>query len=62
MNNPNRSGRVVISIPIVLLFLSACALQDEAPATGSSTVSIMTFNVENLFDNADDPGKDDRTY
>ncbi|MGB5247549.1 MAG: endonuclease/exonuclease/phosphatase family protein, partial [Woeseia sp.] len=23
---------------------------------------IMTFNVENLFDNTDDPGKDDRTY
>lgn len=22
----------------------------------------MTFNVENLFDNVDDPGKDDRTY
>ena len=26
------------------------------------TVSIMTFNVENLFDNVDDPGKADETY
>ncbi len=27
-----------------------------------AAVSIMTFNVENLFDNLDDPGKDDKTY
>ena len=27
-----------------------------------ATVSIMTFNVENLFDNLDDPGKDDKAY
>lgn len=26
------------------------------------TVTIMTFNVENLFDTEDDPGKDDRTF
>jgi len=26
------------------------------------TVTVMTFNVENLFDNNDDPGKDDETY
>jgi len=25
-------------------------------------VTVMTFNVENLFDNNDDPGKDDETY
>jgi endonuclease/exonuclease/phosphatase family metal-dependent hydrolase len=25
-------------------------------------VTLMTFNVENLFDNADDPGKDDKAY
>jgi len=28
----------------------------------SQRVSIMAFNVENLFDTADDPGKDDATY
>lgn len=37
------------------------------PATSVRTaatqrVSIMAFNVENLFDTADDPGKDDATY
>ncbi len=25
-------------------------------------VTVMTFNVENLFDNEDDPGKDDKAY
>ena len=25
-------------------------------------VSVMSFNVENLFDNVDDPGKDDKAY
>ena len=27
-----------------------------------AAVTIMAFNVENLFDNVDDPGKEDRTY
>ncbi len=34
-------------------------LQTAAPR---HAVTIMTFNVENLFDNSDDPGKDDKTY
>ncbi len=33
----------------------------DAPGTASS-VTVMTFNVENLFDNVDDPGKDDKAY
>ncbi len=41
-----------------LVFFAACT---DAPAE-SSTVSIMTFNVENLFDNVDDPDKNDRDY
>jgi endonuclease/exonuclease/phosphatase family metal-dependent hydrolase len=31
-------------------------------AARNASVTIMAFNVENLFDNADDPGKEDRTY
>ncbi len=27
-----------------------------------TAVTIMSFNVQNLFDNADDPGKDDKAY
>ena len=37
----------------------------EAPADSGRSVddvSIMTFNVQNLFDNVDDPGKDDKAY
>jgi len=33
---------------------------DAAPALDS--VTIMTFNVQNLFDNVDAPGKDDKAY
>jgi len=56
---------------LALLLLQACArpageadaptpAPDSAPA--AETVTLMTFNVENLFDAEDDPGKDDRTY
>ncbi|HEX6259636.1 MAG TPA: endonuclease/exonuclease/phosphatase family protein [Woeseiaceae bacterium] len=34
----------------------------EKAAGDAAPVTIMTFNVENLFDTRDDPGKDDRTY
>jgi endonuclease/exonuclease/phosphatase family metal-dependent hydrolase len=33
-----------------------------AEPAGQASVTIMAFNVENLFDNVDDPGKEDRTY
>jgi endonuclease/exonuclease/phosphatase family metal-dependent hydrolase len=33
-----------------------------APDSANHSVTIMTFNVENLFDNMDDPLKDDRDY
>lgn len=44
--------------------LSACRQPEQSatPAAGIPAVTIMTFNVENLFDNNDDPGKDDLTY
>jgi endonuclease/exonuclease/phosphatase family metal-dependent hydrolase len=49
---------------ITLLLATGCT----SPATSNDqageaqAVTIMTFNVENLFDTRDDPGKDDRTY
>jgi endonuclease/exonuclease/phosphatase family metal-dependent hydrolase len=48
---------------LFLIFLVACSKQ-AAPDADSSvrTITVMTFNVENLFDNNDDPGKNDRTY
>jgi len=54
-------------LPVVLVtfFLAAgCTAPTPAPgrADEARAVTIMTFNVENLFDTGDDPGKDDRTY
>ena len=49
----------------LLVSVTACdvtSTPDANPAQASQSISIMTFNVENLFDNTDDPGKDDRTY
>ena len=42
-----------------LLLLVACVGRDAPPAPA---VTIMTFNVENLFDTQHDEGKDDYTY
>ena len=47
--------------------LAACAAELPYATTQSddiaiTTVSVMTFNVENLFDNIDDPVKDDKAY
>ncbi len=34
----------------------------DAPSATTPAVTIMTFNVQNLFDNVDDAGKDDKAY
>jgi endonuclease/exonuclease/phosphatase family metal-dependent hydrolase len=44
------------------LALAACRETDQPAASPAQSLTIMTFNVENLFDNIDDPDKDDRTY
>ncbi len=53
------------SLVIAALLLASC-IQEEHQATtniaDAQSVTIMTFNVENLFDNVDDPGKDDKAY
>jgi endonuclease/exonuclease/phosphatase family metal-dependent hydrolase len=56
---------------LALLSLTACS-KNESPAvddnaqtarpTTAASVTIMTFNVENLFDTIDDPGKDDKAF
>lgn len=64
--------RVFLSL-VVCLALAACssAENEQGPADDVSAVvaeserprvSIMAFNVENLFDTKDDPGKNDATY
>ena len=54
-----------IVVVVLTAFVAACsppAVETETAATKSHSVTIMTFNVENLFDNKDDPGKDDMTF
>ena len=57
----------VICIVFVLSMLCACS-PTEAPEIvtvdepAARVVTIMTFNVQNLFDNQDDPNKDDKAY
>lgn len=45
-----------------LLALGACGAPSSPPTEASTSASVMAFNVENLFDNVDDPGKDDKAY
>ena len=57
-------ARRVLFLPLTLFasILAACSNPEmPAPADGQS-VSIMAFNVENLFDNVDDPGRNDATF
>jgi endonuclease/exonuclease/phosphatase family metal-dependent hydrolase len=66
--NVAASALKLVSCTAGLLALAACHYtaadkdQPRADGPGRASVTIMTFNVENLFDNVDDPGKDDRTY
>lgn len=56
---------LVHTLTLVLL-LCGCSnpgQQGGASSVGApETVTIMAFNVQNLFDNADEPGKDDKAY
>ena len=59
----NRSGNAITLLTIcVALALAACRESAAPAASTPQSLTIMTFNVENLFDNIDDPVKDDRTY
>ena len=49
-----------ISIAVIATLIAAC--NPPAADTDIHTVTIMTFNVENLFDNKNDPGKTDSTF
>lgn len=53
---------------VLAFFLAGCQPGGTPPqdaagdAPAAPSVTLMTFNVENLFDTRDDPGKEDRTY
>lgn len=56
--------RPAIAVPMICTVLALTACREETPPADAAarSLTIMTFNVENLFDNVDDPGKDDGTY
>jgi endonuclease/exonuclease/phosphatase family metal-dependent hydrolase len=49
-------------ISILVFALSMVGCNSPVAETESHSVTIMTFNVENLFDNEDDAGKTDETF
>ncbi len=59
-------SKKISAIALSALLMTACSPAEQVTAGGEPAqefaVTIMTFNVENLFDNDDDPGKDDSTY
>jgi endonuclease/exonuclease/phosphatase family metal-dependent hydrolase len=60
MKSMQRTGLPAL---LISLFLGAgCTSPTTTLDHADDGVTIMTFNVENLFDTRDDPGKDDRTY
>ena len=59
------SGILVALVTLFFLFGCAAVRDHDTPETDAGAavaVTIMTFNVENLFDNSDDVGKVDETY
>ena len=60
--NTARPARACL-LAATLLFVTACSGPTSPPAAPPpAAVTIMTFNVLNLFDNADDPDRDDKAY
>jgi len=57
----------ILCAALMLTMLCACS-PDDPPAEETvvepapTTVTIMTLNAQNLFDNEDDPNKDDKAY
>ncbi|MGB5257280.1 MAG: endonuclease/exonuclease/phosphatase family protein [Woeseiaceae bacterium] len=55
----------LLAVLTALAVLGGCttAAPDSAERKDAMLgITVMTFNVENLFDNIDDPGKDDKAY
>ena len=53
------------TIASLLIILAACSPNEQTALEETQTptaITVMTFNVQNLFDNIDDAGKDDKAY
>ncbi len=56
-----RTSMCAISL-LATVVLTACSTEVTETPAQTTSVTIMTFNVQNLFDNVDDAGKDDKAY
>jgi endonuclease/exonuclease/phosphatase family metal-dependent hydrolase len=63
---PLKTCRITSALATLLLFNGCASVSEHGPleetAGAPVTVTVMTFNVQNLFDNNDDVGKDDKAY
>jgi len=64
MTKTTNSTPFIALIALLNLVLQAGCAGTTAPETKTAplSVTVMSFNVENLFDNENDPGKDDKAY
>lgn len=51
-----------IVYPAIALSITACDPQQPNIQELAPDITVMAFNVQNLFDNIDEPGKDDKAY
>ena len=56
------SCRIRFTFLVAVLLVSACSKPPAGAPSPGGSVTLMAFNVENLFDTVDDPDKDDRDY
>jgi endonuclease/exonuclease/phosphatase family metal-dependent hydrolase len=54
--------RRLVAITMLAAVLGATACTHTGAPQPARTVTLMAFNVQNLFDNIDAPGKDDKAY
>ena len=59
---PESTRRSLVALQSVLLLVTAGCAMPESTGPAVDRVSLMAFNVENLFDTVDAAGKDDATY
>jgi len=60
--NDNRTVVVTGESKNSLLLRVNLDVPSNEPGGPDTAVTVMSFNVQNLFDNVDDPGKDDKAY
>ena len=59
------TGKLRLAIVFIVISCACDRSDTQVPVddkNAAASITIMTFNVENLFDNVDDPDKTDYTF